>query len=50
MFCFLLDFTLGIIIFILQVLEERTHPEMLMDGQSGYILTAVVVQKNSAVQ
>jgi len=31
-----------------QVLEERTHPAMLMEGQSGYILSAVVVQKNSS--
>lgn len=26
-----------------QVLDQRTHPEMLMDGSSGYILTGYVV-------
>ena len=28
-----------------QVLEERTHPEMVMEGQSGYILTGTTIMK-----
>jgi hypothetical protein len=30
----------------LQVLPERTHPEMMMGGQSGFILTGITVKKH----
>jgi tRNA (adenine-N(1)-)-methyltransferase non-catalytic subunit len=29
-----------------QVLPERTHPSMTMDGHGGYLLTALTVQKS----
>ena len=32
---------------VLQVLPERTHPVMSMDGHSGYLLTATKIKKDT---
>lgn len=34
-------------LYYVQVLEERTHPEMIMEGQSGFILSAIAVHANN---